>query len=148
VKDIPTQFQLPYVGILIYLAMRTNGRVSALVVRDNKILLIHRFKHGDEYWVIPGGGVEDKESLEESLKREVREETSLDLISFELLGSNEHEGHIHYFYKCELTLGEPKIGGPELEDSSKDNIYLLEWISIEDVNRLNIYPSSVKLYIK
>ncbi len=128
--------------------MRTNGRVSALVVRDNKILLIHRFKHGDEYWVIPGGGVEDKESLEESLKREVREETSLDLISFELLGSNEHEGHIHYFYKCELTLGEPKIGGPELEDSSKDNIYLLEWISIEDVNRLNIYPSSVKLYIK
>ena len=128
--------------------MRTNGRVSALVVRDNKILLIHRFKHGDEYWVIPGGGVEDKESLEEALKREVREETSLDLISFELLGSNEHEGHIHYFYKCELTLGEPKIGGPELEDSSKDNIYLLEWISIEDVNRLNIYPSSVKLYIK
>ena len=128
--------------------MRTNSRVSALVIKDNKILLIHRFKYGDEYWVIPGGGVEDKESLEESLKREVREETSLDLISFELLGSNEHEGHIHYFYKCELTLGEPKIGGPELEDSSKDNIYLLEWISIEDVNRLNIYPSSVKLYIK
>lgn len=128
--------------------MRTNSRVSALVIKDNKILLIHRFKYGDEYWVIPGGGVEDKESLDEALKREVCEETGLDLISFELLGSNEHEGHIHYFYKCELTPGEPKIGGPELGNSSKDNIYLLEWISIENVNGLNIYPNSVKLYIK
>ena len=126
--------------------MRTNVRVSALVVNENKILLIHRFKNGDEYWVIPGGGVEDKESLEEALKREVREETSLDLVSFELLGSNKHEGHLHYFYKCELAPGKPNIGGPELENSSKENIYILEWIPVKDIDSLNIYPSLVKLY--
>lgn len=43
--------------------MRTNKRVGALLRRDNKVLLIHRFRDNMEYWVLPGGGVEDEESL-------------------------------------------------------------------------------------
>jgi len=127
--------------------MRTNKRVSALVARDGKILLIHRFKNGSEYWVVPGGGVEDRESLEESLKREVVEETSLDLIRFELLGTTEDGEYSHYFYKCELSAGEPKIGGPELKDSDENNIYILEWVPIQIVDRLNVYPKLIKQYI-
>jgi len=128
--------------------MRTNKRVSALVVRENKLLLIHRFKNGDEYWVIPGGGAEEGESLEDALKREVLEETGLKLVDHKLLGSDEGEEHIHYFYQCELTPGEPKIGGPELKDSSENNVYILEWILVKNIANLNIYPNSVKLYIK
>lgn len=128
--------------------MRTNKRVSALVFKEDKVLLIHRFKNGDEYWVIPGGGVEDHETLDEALTREVLEETGLALVSYKLLGSSEQEEHTHYFYECELAPGDPKIGGPELENSSKDNLYLLEWIRTEDVEKLNLYPSSIKSFIK
>lgn len=50
--------------------MRTNDNIRGLVVKGDKVLLIHRFKHGDEYWVVPGGGVEKGESLEQVLKLE------------------------------------------------------------------------------
>lgn len=62
--------------------MRTNKRVGAILRRDNKILLIHRHKNGQEYWVLPGGGIEDEETLEMALRREVMEETSMKILSY------------------------------------------------------------------
>ena len=46
---------------------RTAVRASAIVIRDNKILLIHRKKEGREYWVFPGGGIEEGEKGEETI---------------------------------------------------------------------------------
>ncbi|HSV85039.1 MAG TPA: NUDIX domain-containing protein, partial [Levilinea sp.] len=60
---------------------RTDKRVTAVIIRDHKVLLIHRFKNGSEYWVFPGGGVEEGEDLNTALKREVVEETGLKLDS-------------------------------------------------------------------
>ncbi|WP_343161219.1 NUDIX hydrolase [Halogeometricum sp. CBA1124] len=48
--------------------------VAALVERDGEVLLVHQ----RDRWVLPGGGVEDGESREEALVREVREETGLE----------------------------------------------------------------------
>jgi ADP-ribose pyrophosphatase YjhB (NUDIX family) len=120
--------------------MRTNQRVGAVVIKDNKILLIHRFRDGEEYWVLPGGGVEEGESLEEALHREVKEETCLDLISFKLIGTSNEADHQHYFYSCQLSEGTPCIGGPEKDNSSVTNIYILEWIDIQNASQLKIYP--------
>lgn len=124
--------------------MRTNKRVCALVKRDNKILIIHRFKHGDEYWVVPGGGVEEGETLVEALTREVFEETSLKLIEYELLNEEKIGETIHYFYKCELELGEPVIGGPEKESQNEDNQYHLEWMDMDKLKKINdVYPPNI-----
>jgi ADP-ribose pyrophosphatase YjhB (NUDIX family) len=41
-------------------------RAGAFIVDKGKILLIHRFFQGREYYVIPGGGVEEGETLEEA----------------------------------------------------------------------------------
>lgn len=54
--------------------------VSAIIIKDNKILLAKRAK--DPYkdlWEIPGGFVENKETLEEAIKREMREELRISL---------------------------------------------------------------------
>ena len=53
---------------------RTKTRVTAVVLRGEKLLLIHRFREGKEYWIFPGG-VEEGEDLETALRREVLEET-------------------------------------------------------------------------
>jgi len=124
--------------------MRTNKRVSAIVIKDNKILLIHRRKEGREYWVVPGGGVEEGEGLEQGLIREVKEETGLDLIRYNLIAQNTEDEIEHYFYICELSKGEPVLGGPEAEDNNKDNWYHLEWMSKDKLSNLSLYPKHIK----
>lgn len=52
--------------------------------RDGKILLLRRSKcsrHNPSRWEFPGGGMGLSESLTEALRREIREETGLDVAS-------------------------------------------------------------------
>lgn len=59
--------------------MRPKVTCGAIIKKDNKILLTKRnvapYKN---YWCLPGGHVEQEEKAEEAIKREVKEETSLD----------------------------------------------------------------------
>jgi len=32
----------------------------AIIIKDEKILLLHRINHGKEYYAFPGGGIEKK----------------------------------------------------------------------------------------
>ncbi|MCK5682580.1 NUDIX domain-containing protein [bacterium] len=52
-------------------------RVSGVLVSDNKILLVSHKKKDDEYWLLPGGGVDVGETLEVALLREFLEETGI-----------------------------------------------------------------------
>jgi 8-oxo-dGTP diphosphatase len=49
---------------------------AAVIVRDGKVLIAKR-KEGK--WEFPGGGLEDNETLEECLKRELMEEMGVDV---------------------------------------------------------------------
>jgi ADP-ribose pyrophosphatase YjhB (NUDIX family) len=53
-------------------------RVSAILRRGRRILLVRHEKHGREYWLLPGGGVHAGETLVRALKRELVEEVGLD----------------------------------------------------------------------
>ena len=61
--------------------------VSAAIFRDGRVLIVRRGRppaHG--LYTLPGGGVELGETLEEAIKREVREETGLEIAPLELVG--------------------------------------------------------------
>lgn len=77
--------------------------VAAIVLRGDAILLMKRGKEpGIGKWSIPGGSVELGETLEEALKREVMEETGLDIEIgdfagfFELIIRTDGEIPFHY----------------------------------------------------
>jgi 8-oxo-dGTP diphosphatase len=52
-------------------------RVSAILRRDDRILLCRHEKGGKDYWLLPGGGVNSGESLVDALHRELLEEVGI-----------------------------------------------------------------------
>ena len=54
-------------------------RCSAVVVRKQAVLLVHRASNGADDWVLPGGTPRPGESMAACARREVREETGLDV---------------------------------------------------------------------
>jgi 8-oxo-dGTP diphosphatase len=60
---------------------------DALIVKDNKILLIKRdINPSKGSWALPGGYVSFFESTEQACKREVKEETGMSVKKLRLLG--------------------------------------------------------------
>lgn len=61
--------------------------VSALVISERKFLLIQKPGYGEGQWDLPGGGVDEKETLEKAMLRELKEE--LGTTEFEILGKSD-----------------------------------------------------------
>jgi mutator protein MutT len=125
--------------------MRTNKRACAVIIKDGKILVFHRFKDGREYFAFPGGGVEEGETEEEAVIREIKEELCLDIKVEKLLfvveiHRKEFAPH-QYFYLVGQFSGTPKINGVGDEMSMQNNRYIIEWISFKDIAATkNLYP--------
>jgi len=75
--------------------------VGAVLLYDRKILLV---KRGDGSWAGPGGWVDFGEDLHTAIRREIKEETGLDVHIEKLLDSGAYvsgEKHIAFFsYLC------------------------------------------------
>ncbi len=125
----------------------TNKRVSAIIIESGKILLMHRIKADKDYFVLPGGSVEESEDNISALIREIKEETSLEIEVDKLLWqvNNEFDKRTQYIYLVSKYFGNLKLGSPEKDRQSEDNKYILEWHDIKDLESLNFFPSEIKM---
>jgi len=57
--------------------IRTSAR--AVIVDDGRVAAIQRTRDGEEYYTLPGGGLDDAETPEEAARREAREELGLEV---------------------------------------------------------------------
>lgn len=126
-------------------------RVSAraIIIEANEVLTMFRRKKKDdgsykEYYVIPGGGVEDGETLEETCVREIKEEYNVDIKVLGYLGSDEKETTIGHFFHAEIIDGVPTLGGEESDRNNPDNYYEIRRINID---KLNDYDIDAKEFI-
>ncbi|MFH1656534.1 MAG: NUDIX domain-containing protein [Candidatus Nealsonbacteria bacterium] len=117
-------------------------RVRAVIIEDDKVLLIHRIKDDREYWVFPGGSVEKGESFEEAVIRETKEELGVDVKIRKVFTFTEEE----IFYNCEIISGNLGEGqGPEFQSESEyRGEYKIEWISINNIYDYDVFPKEVK----
>lgn len=120
-------------------------RAAGIILQNGKILLLHRRKAGKDYYVIPGGGLEAGETPEQGAKREVKEETNLDVeigeLIFEFIGVY---GYPEYFFLAKNIRGEAQLGGEELENNSEENHYSITWIELEKLKEINLLPPEIK----
>jgi len=123
-----------------------NKRVSAIIIESEKILLVHRIKPDNDYFVLPGGSVEENEDDVGALIREIKEETNLEIEIDRLLWQvkNEFDERTQYIYLVLKHTGNLELGSPEKERQSVDNKYVLEWHDINDLKTVKFFPSEIK----
>lgn len=120
-------------------------RVSSrgIIIEDGKVYTMFRRRINDdgtvkEYYVIPGGGIHENETLEENVIREIKEEFSVDVEINGYLGKNESDETIANFFSCSIINGTPKLGGEELERCTEQNYYEIRKVAIEDLNKIDV----------
>ncbi len=114
-------------------------RYQGAIIRNDHILLIKHSEYasGHDYWVIPGGGREDGETEEECVKREMKEETHLNVTVKRLLldepGRPDEAYPRFKTYLCIPMGGEPHPGHePEPEAAERYAITEVGWFNLRD----------------
>lgn len=117
-------------------------RATAVIIDNDKILLIHRYKNGKDYWVLPGGGIKIGETPESALVREVKEELSLVVMRKKFLFTIQNNNRAEHHFLVQKYEGEPKLGGEELSRMNDNDKYTLTWLPLEDLKSLpNFFPA-------
>lgn len=115
--------------------------------QTKQILLIHRWKNGEEYFVIPGGGAESGETAVQAAQREIQEELGWNLSEKQLQPAftfrNGQRLEI-YFHATISHTSAPMIQGEEALRSYAQNIYQPEWLDIEAIRNLSLRPAGLK----
>jgi 8-oxo-dGTP pyrophosphatase MutT (NUDIX family) len=92
------------------------GAAAVIFDRDSRVLLV-RHSYGRRGWELPGGGRRSKESLEQAVLREVREELGVKPLTAELRAiyyEPAYDQH-HFAFLCRLPDGvDPKPTSAEI----------------------------------
>lgn len=83
----------------------------AIVLKDDKILVMKRLKMGKQYYTLPGGTVEKGETADQAAIREVAEESTIKIDNPRLVfieDAGEPWGK-QYVYLCDYLSGEPVL---------------------------------------
>ena len=135
--------------------MEKNIRVAGIVPMNDGFVFMHRKnvirnKDYQEYYTFPGGHLEEGETLEEGVIREIKEEFGIDVRVvrnvYEL--ENNKLNMKEYFFLCEYINGEFGTGegeefsnNPEYKDSGE---YIPEIVKRENISNLVLLPLEIK----
>jgi ADP-ribose pyrophosphatase YjhB (NUDIX family) len=127
-------------------APKANSLVVAVgaVVRNDRgeVLLIERTDNG--LWALPGGAQEIGESVKDAVRREVREETGIEVEVTGLTGIYSDPAHVIAYDDGEvrqefsLCFAARPVSG-SLRPSSESR--QARWVAAEQVSGLNMHPS-------
>ncbi|OEF23195.1 NUDIX domain-containing protein [Vibrio rumoiensis] len=124
-------------------------RAAGIAVKKNAVLLLRVNDFSGEYWIPPGGGLEETDiHTQGCLKRECYEEAGIDvevgelLCVREFLETSRNIYHAEFFYKITDFSGEPHINNLEgLNDAQF--IQEVKWIPIKQLNEMRTFPTDL-----
>ena len=124
--------------------------VGSIIIHQSKILIVKRANEPAKgLWSVPGGVVELGEHLHEAVKREVKEETGLEVDIERLIDAVDsimldEEGRIQYHYVlldylCQLRGGVLKAA---------DDVHEIQWVPLRALQSLPITSSLNRVIAK
>ena len=119
---------------------RPRVRVAGILEEDNKVLLIEHTKNNRSYWLLPGGGVDWGESIEEAVEREFLEETNLKvkieefLFISETLAPDKSKHVINLYFRVRRESGEMALGDEGILSD-------LRFFTLDEIEKIKIYPN-------
>ena len=128
--------------------MKTHPRlaVRGLIMREDRLLLVNAWADGQsDLMCAPGGGVEPGQSLPENLKREVHEETGLDVaVGIPVMVNEFHDpkGTFHQvdiYFRCEYLSGDPHGAWSDPEGVVSER----RWVTRSELARIRVKPDSL-----
>lgn len=126
---------------------KIRNSAKALIIKDGKMLASKINDNGDIFYIMPGGGQDTDELLQDTVKRECEEELgikvepkSLEFIVEGLRGESFHR--VDLVFLCDY------VGEIENAKIHKDKNQIgFEWLSIENLMNEPLYPSKLRSQI-
>jgi len=122
------------------------------IIEDNRerILLVKhvpaRGGFWQDKWICPGGKLEEGETIEEGIKREVKEETGLEielirpLVPFDRIVKEDNRTVLHVIYIDYMA----RFVGGELKPDS--DVGEGCWVEKKDLHKLDLHDDTVRLF--
>lgn len=124
--------------------MEKRSRARAIVIMDEKIVVMYRERDGRIYYTFPGGGMENNETEEECVRREVLEEFGMIVEPIKKVYSYENEISVEHFYVAKYVSGEFGSGeGEEFQADRNRGVYIPKMIGIKEIPNLPLMPPEI-----
>jgi ADP-ribose pyrophosphatase YjhB (NUDIX family) len=126
----------------------TRIRVGVIILDKNKILTVKMNRENSkDIYVLPGGGVKNKEDIFDAAVRETKEETNLNIKIIKIL-------YLKSLYSYEdnaleiILLGKIKKGelrkGFDPEEKGRNIIKEVKFIEVSKLKKINFHPKQLK----
>lgn len=123
-------------------------RAGALIIQNGSILLIEFNDENGLHYNLPAGGAEPGETIKEAVKREAKEEASIDVEVGPLAFVYEYAPHLNnnkygkthslgLMFECNIKEGcKPRL--PADPDTNQTGV---EWIPLTELDKVILYPN-------
>ncbi|MBJ8108657.1 NUDIX hydrolase [Bacillus cereus group sp. N6] len=120
-------------------------RVTGILIEDEKVLLVKQ-KVANRNWFLPGGRVENGETLEEAMIREMREETGLEVKIKKLLyvcdKPDASPSLLHITFLLERIEGEITLPSNEFDHNPIQDVQM---VPIKDLSQYGFSETFITL---
>ena len=105
------------------------------MVRDDRILMVKHHQNGEEWWCLPGGGIESGEKPDAAALRELKEECLVDGHLLRLTSTVAYSADdYHYTYLVEIGDQAPRLGDDPDKKEGGRILVDFGWRSLGDLS--------------
>lgn len=123
-----------YQTMLEEMSTYTRDRAFGVIMKDDHILMVQETWNGRTNWTLPGGGVEEGETLEEAVVREVMEETNVSVKVDRFLFSHPYShGESNGYLVSILDDSQVKLGIDPEHPAHDQALEDIKWWPVEEV---------------